>query len=64
LKFLLEACKASGTGNSVNEHASRSCSLEDRSGSFEKDSHAGDVFIAVRKCKYIFKKEKKIAIQS
>lgn len=43
LKFLLEAYKASGTGNSANENASRSSSLEDWSGSFEWDSQADDV---------------------
>ncbi|KAL3598852.1 hypothetical protein D5086_006770 [Populus alba] len=42
LKFLLEAYKASGTGNSANENASRSSSLEDWSGSFEWDSQADD----------------------
>ncbi|XP_011028013.1 PREDICTED: mediator of RNA polymerase II transcription subunit 34 [Populus euphratica] len=43
LKFLLEAYRASGTGNSANENASRSSSLEDWSGSFEWDSQADDV---------------------
>ncbi|KAH8513711.1 hypothetical protein H0E87_006829 [Populus deltoides] len=43
LKFLLEAYKASGTGNSANENSSRSSSLEDWSGSFEWDSQADDV---------------------
>ncbi|KAL9350210.1 hypothetical protein Peur_057465 [Populus x canadensis] len=43
LKFLLEAYKTSGTGNSANENASRSSSLEDWSGSFEWDSQADDV---------------------
>ncbi|CAK7355947.1 unnamed protein product [Dovyalis caffra] len=40
LKFLLEAYKTSGAGNSVDENASCSSSLEDWSGSFEWDSQA------------------------